>query len=61
MKKQVDESLAKDQTYSVEYRVLRKDKEPIWVLDQGKFLNDSDGEEVIYSSPTSPSARSRSS
>lgn len=49
MKKQVDESLAKDQTYSVEYRVLRKDKEPIWVLDQGKFLNDSDGEEVIYS------------
>ncbi len=49
MKKQVDESLTKDNTYSVEYRVLKKNKEVIWVLEQGKYLTDSDGEEVIYS------------
>ncbi len=46
--KDIKSCLAKDETYSVEYRFRRRDGSMIWVLDIGKCVVDRDGEVVIY-------------
>lgn len=46
--KDIESCLAKDETYSVEYRFRRRDGSMIWVLDIGKRVVDRDGEAVIY-------------
>lgn len=48
MKLHVFHSLTVGNSYSSEYRVRRNDGEIRWVLDVGKHITDSDGDDVVY-------------
>lgn len=48
MSRQVNEQLSGGDSYSVEYRVRRKDGSIRWVLDAGKRIKDFENEEVLY-------------
>lgn len=45
---QLEEQLENGRALELEYRVLRKDREPIWVLDKGKLVDKPDGTSCFY-------------
>lgn len=48
MQRQVREKLACGDTYYTEYRACKKDGSVFWVSDFGKYIQNMDGEEVVY-------------
>lgn len=48
MLKNTYEQIEKSSDFELEYRVLRKTGQPIWVLDKGRFFDDGNGSPCFY-------------
>ncbi|MFT8352483.1 diguanylate cyclase domain-containing protein [Clostridium saccharoperbutylacetonicum] len=48
VKRGIDEQISKDDKFTVEYRIKRKDGSVIWVLDKGRIIKDNDGKIFSY-------------